>query len=350
MEEKLKHSATIIGWINTGKAADCGETMKNQLLIKKMQELGVTCHQIDFKNWKKRPWVFLQFAYTLLFHQRDSLIFSTAAPNISTMIKLFRLLRMKRNMVHWVIGGAFADYIKNRVLDANDFAYISHTIVESEYMRQSLLQSGFKNVLHLPNFKPITYFPQVHSNDRVKRFVFLSRIRPEKGCDYIFQAANMLNEQHYSERFVVDFYGRIADDYKESFDAQISKISNVNYCGFLNLRENSGYDKLAEYDMMLFPTYWKSEGFAGVFVDSFISGVPMIASDWAHNCEFLDDGRTAVIVPTGDVAALAQKMKACIDGEVNIEHLKSECQHEASKYDIDNLVTASLLKKVNIIR
>jgi glycosyltransferase involved in cell wall biosynthesis len=324
--------------------------MKNQLLIKKMQDLGVTCHQIDFKNWKKRPWVFIQFAYALLFYQRDSLIFSTSAINLRSMLKIFRKLHLKRNMVHWVIGGAFADNIKHRVLNKEDFAYVTHTIVESEYMRQSLQLSGFKNVLHLSNFKPITYMPQVHSNGRVKRFVFVSRICSDKGCDYIFQAANMLNEQHYDEKFVVDFYGKVSSEYKDSFDAQIRKMPNVNYCGFLNLQENSGYDKLAEYDMMLFPTYWKGEGFAGVFVDSFISGVPMIASDWAHNCEFLDDGRTAMIVPTGDVAALAQKMKACIEGDVNIVHLKNECQREAYNYDIDNLVTISLLKQVNIIR
>lgn len=342
-------SATVVGWINTNKAADCGETMKNQLLIQKLQSLGVTCHQIDFKGWKKRPWVFLQFAYALLFHQRDSLIFSTSAINICAMLKLFRMLRLKRNMVHWVIGGAFADNIKHQVFNKDDFAYVTHTIVESEYMRQSLKQLGFKNVLHLPNFKPITYIPQVSSNANVKRFVFESRICPEKGCDYIFQAAKLLNEQHYGEHFEVDFYGKVASEYKDSFDEQIRKMPNVNYRGFLNLRENAGYDKLAGYDMMLFPTYWKGEGFAGVFVDSFISGVPMIASDWAHNCEFLDDGRTALIVPTNDVASLAQKMKACIDDEVNIMYLKNECQQEADKYDVDNLVTASLLKQVNII-
>lgn len=28
-----KSEAIIIGWINKGKPADCGETMKNQLMI-----------------------------------------------------------------------------------------------------------------------------------------------------------------------------------------------------------------------------------------------------------------------------------------------------------------------------
>ena len=45
-------SAIIIGWINKGKPADCGETMKNQLMIRKLVELGIKCRLIDFKNWK----------------------------------------------------------------------------------------------------------------------------------------------------------------------------------------------------------------------------------------------------------------------------------------------------------
>ena len=28
------HEAIVIGWINKGKPADCGETMKNQVIIK----------------------------------------------------------------------------------------------------------------------------------------------------------------------------------------------------------------------------------------------------------------------------------------------------------------------------
>ena len=31
----MKNSVIYIGWINKGKPADCGETVKNQLCIKK---------------------------------------------------------------------------------------------------------------------------------------------------------------------------------------------------------------------------------------------------------------------------------------------------------------------------
>lgn len=55
---RLKQSTKgviVIGWINNGKQADCGETMKNQLMIQRLTTLGVKCRIIDIKGWRKRP-------------------------------------------------------------------------------------------------------------------------------------------------------------------------------------------------------------------------------------------------------------------------------------------------------
>lgn len=56
----------FVGWINKGKPADCGETMKNQLCIQKLEEFGIDCMQMDFKNWRKHPWVFVQLVFNIL--------------------------------------------------------------------------------------------------------------------------------------------------------------------------------------------------------------------------------------------------------------------------------------------
>lgn len=350
---KKKSEAIVIGWINKDKPADCGETMKNQLMIKKLEELGVTCRQIDFKNWRKHPWVFLELAWNMLFNRKATLIFSTSTINVYPMMKLMYMLKWKQHTIHWVIGGSLGEHVKNGKFDDKVIGYMDWTIVESPIMVRQLEEKGIKGVFQLPNFKPINYYPSIDARisslaDRSLRFVFLSRIMAEKGCDYIMECAKQLNQMGLKDKYSIDFYGKIADSYKNVFERKIKTLDNINYKGFLNLREDFGYDKLAEYDMMLFPTYWKGEGFAGVFIDAFISGVPMLASDWAHNRQFMEEGETAMFVPVHDIPALRDMMKACIERKYDLGTMAKKCQKYAETYNVDNVVTEDLLRKVGL--
>lgn len=348
-----KNEAIIIGWINSGKPADCGETMKNQLLIQKLESLGVRCTQIDFKNWKKHPWVFLKLLLSLVMKRKATLVLTSSASNVYPLMKLLTISHWKMNCIHWVIGGNLGDCIKKGKYEIKYLNYASHTLVESPLMVSELSQLGLKNVEQVPNFKPIFYYPSIEkkilrqkSDASPIRFVFLSRIMPEKGCKYILEAAKILNERGFNNQYSVDFYGKIAESYESEFRTILSNLPNVNYEGFLNLRENAGYDKLAEYDVMLFPTFWRGEGFAGVFMDAFISGVPMIVTDWAHNNQFMKDDENALFIPVHDINALTKKMRYCIENKINLSLMSKKCQIEAEKYNVDNVISVQLLKKL----
>lgn len=346
--------AIIIGWINKGKPADCGETMKNQLMIQKLEELGVKCYLTDFKNWRKHPWVFLQLLWFMLAHRDATLIFSTSTQNVYSMMKLMKRIRWKQHTVHWVIGGSLGESVRNGRYSAEVIGNMDCTIVESPIMKEQLEACGVKGVITLPNFKPITYYPNIKERissigKRPLRFVFLSRIMAEKGCDYILECAKQLNAAGLEHDYIIDFYGAIANTYEAVFTEKIKRLGNVCYQGFLNLRENDGYDKLADYDVMLFPTYWKGEGFAGVFIDAFVSGVPMIASDWAHNRQFMTENETALFVPVHNIPALRDKMHECIEGKHELKRMALCCQKQAETYNVDNVVTRELLKRIGII-
>ena len=217
-------------------------------------------------------------------------------------------------------------------------------------MVEQLEECGVKGVKQVSNFKPINYYPEKQTqNNKPFKFVFLSRIMPEKGCDYILEAVKQLNVQGLENAFVVDFYGKVDEKYKDIFERKINSIENANYQGFLDLNTHQGYDKLGEYNMMLFPTYWKGEGFAGIFIDAFIAGLPIIATEWAHNKTFLEENKTAVFIPTHNIVALEKTMKACIDGKYDITSMSKAAQQEAEKYNISNVITKDLLKEIGVI-
>lgn len=351
------NEAIVIGWINKGKPADCGETMKNQLMIKRLQELGVKCRQIDFKNWKKHPWVFLQLLWDMVIHKNNTIIFSTSTINVYPMMKLMKKIGWKQPTIHWVIGGTLGDKVINGTFNKEIIGNVDWTIVESDLMVKQLTEKGIKNVIQLPNFKPITYYPDIKYRieewekglNRPIRFIFLSRIMKEKGCDYILEASKQLNAIGYENKYIVDFYGKVSETYEKVFFNKLSTFNNVNYKGFVNLNEKKGYNIISNYDIMLFPTYWKGEGFAGIFIDAFISGLPLIITDWAHNKYFLKDNETALFIPVHDVSSLKNKMKECIDGKYKLGQMALNCQHQAETYNINKVITKELLKQLGLL-
>lgn len=341
-------SVIFVGWVSQGKPPVDGETAKNQHLITALRKFcRVTV--LDFYQKNRHPWVFLQALWAVISQPKAAIVFSTSAKNIYAVLKLIKALRLKRTVIHWVIGGAFADNVQKGIFRADVFGYARHTLVESPVMAKQLEACGIKGVRQLPNFKLISYYPTIKQPQGVFRFVFLSRIMPGKGCDYILEAARQLNSHGLAEKFIVDFYGKIDDGYKPAFETALASLPNVNYAGYLDLTQPAGYDRLAGYDVMLFPTYWKSEGFAGVFIDAFIAGLPLIASDWAHNRQFLREGETALFIPVHDVQALAHKMQECIEGKVDILSMRKCCQAEAAKYRVDHVITPGLLKEIELL-
>lgn len=353
-QKKSTKGAIVIGWINHGKPADCGETMKNQLMIQRLTELGVKCRIIDIKGWRKRPWVFIQLAWDLVAHKKDTILFCSTATNTYPMMRIMHRIGWKQKTVHWVIGGLFGERVQNGFFDRKVIRIIDYSLVESPLMKKQLDACGIRNVRVVPNFKPIDYLPDISWKkdapaDRAFRFVYLSRIIPQKGCGVIIDAAKHLNDNGLQHKYTIDFYGKIDDEYKDTFMNAINSLPNVNYAGFLNLREKSGYDTLSGYDMMLFPTFWPGEGFAGIFIDAQISGLPMIATDWMHNKYFLKEGKTATFIPVHDVQALYIKMEACIEGSYDLFAMALECQKCAKEYDVQNVITENLLKEIDIL-
>lgn len=345
---RYKSKAIIIGWINKGKPADCGETMKNQQMIQKLEELGVKCYLADFKNWRKHPWVFLQLLWYLIYHIKASIILSSSAKNIYPLLRVFERLGVKRNVVHWVIGGNLNERICEGTYSVKVLNYASHTLVETTKMVHDLSESGLKNVICVPNFKSIKYIPPRSSKNKtiIKRFVFMSRIVPDKGVDLIIRSANELNALGLEGKFIIDFYGRCSNDYEPIFMEKISGIENVNYRGMLNFSQNSAYDTLASYHIMLFPTYWRGEGFAGIFIDAYIAGLPIIATDWAHNRAILGDD--AYYIPSHDGDALTEIMKNVIEEKLDLDKCSKLMQSEAKVYDTDHVITKKLLNKIDL--
>ena len=345
-----KSKVIFIGAIDIGNIATNGETMKNQLLLRRFNDIYDRVIAVDTNNWRNRPWCLLHVLWSLIWNHATPVVIS-ASISSSLLFKFLYYFPLKKNVNNWVIGGALHTQIRDGQYSLKSLKNLNRVIVEGKGMATELKKMGLNNVVWVPNFKPIEYTPKISpkGKNEMFRFIFLSRIHPEKGIQEIVTACKELIAQGYKNYFTIDFFGAIEPKFEADFHTMISDCSNLQYKGFLNLTNNDGYETLSHYDVMLFPTYWASEGFPGAVIDAYIAGLPVIASEWNMNNEVVIDGETGYIIPVHDSHALAIKMKHFIDKQIDLYEMRTHCAGFAKQFDYRNVVTKDLLKELHLL-
>lgn len=209
---------------------------------------------------------------------------------------IFILSILFRFKIHYfVVGGWLREYLTSRPIHRCMLKHIKGIHVETKRLKSELEEYyNFKNVDIFPNFRFFDFHPQTSKTDKL-RIVFMARIMMQKGLDWIFDLAKHIEENKLENRYSITFFGQIADEDKEFFEKEKSKYHFVEYRGPLEPKEI--YEALSQYDVMLLPTHFYTEGLPGSVVDAYISGIPVIVTEWKHAHEFVDDGKTGYIVP-----------------------------------------------------
>lgn len=342
-----KNKLIFIGPIH---AQGAGDSVKNRLFLERFNSFFDGIIHVNVWGWKKRPWVLVRLFFVLLFNRGAKVVIS-ASGAVSYLITFLHYIPLKKQVYFWVVGGNLHIAIKNGCYSLNALASLQAILVQGKSMVAALNECGLTNVLYVPNSKPILYTPTLtpKKENELYRFVFLSRVHPDKGIREIREAVEYLNDAGYSDHFIVDFYGRVEPDYQTDFQHLIAKYPQVTYRGFLDLTKTEGYQTLSTYDAMLFPTYWDGEGFPGVVLDANMAGLPIIATDWNLNKEVVEDGVTGFIIPVHDSMALAEAMVKFISQEIDLLQIKQQCIMHVQKFDTHMVVSEQLLKDIGLI-
>lgn len=88
-----------------------------------------------------------------------------------------------------------------------------------------------------------------------------------------------------------------------------------------------------EYDMMMLPTRFYTESLPGTILDSYIAGIPIIATKWKYAEEFIEDGRTGFIVPfKNGQDEFDRKINLIYDDREKLAQMKESAAKEAINY------------------
>jgi glycosyltransferase involved in cell wall biosynthesis len=177
-------------------------------------------------------------------------------------------------------------------------------LTQTQLLKDDLNELGCPNAHYLPGCRPLAPLSPVHRQDMTAlRLIFLGHITRLKGPLVLLDALKYLPQicdQHIS----CDFYGPIHNEIRDEFLEGLKTTPNVQYCGVAE--PGTGPQLISEYDALVLPTYYDTEGHPGVIIEAMHAGVPVISTQVRTFPELITNGINGFLVPTKDSHALAE--------------------------------------------
>ena len=330
----------VLGYFGLDSGQLDGQTVKTRSVHRLFEEkLGGKVAYYDTEKLKKSRWSILPALFRII--RTKHLIYLPAQNNLKQFFPLlFMLSKLFRFQIHYfVVGGWLMKFITEHPSFGVKLKEISGIFIETNKLMADLNADGFKNVVWFPNFRfafPVDISAPFSSNGL--KLVFMSRITKLKGVDDILNANKFLFRlfPEIHSKIKIDFYGPLDPLYNNEFLDLISEFTNTIYKGILKPEEISSVLS-SGYDIMLFPTRYPGEGCPGAIIDAFIAGLPVIATDWKYNNEFVKDGITGILISNEKVSDQIVKQIILIAQNPSIlNNLKKNAHHEALRYSADN--------------
>jgi glycosyltransferase involved in cell wall biosynthesis len=146
----------------------------------------------------------------------------------------------------------------------------------------------------------------------------IGRLHPQKGHDYLLQAASRLKDSYPLCKYL--FIGE--GEWRSELESLVRKLSLQDKVVFLGFREDVP-ELLQTVDILAMPS--RMEGLPFVLLEAMATGLPVVASDLECLREVISHGENGFLVPVGDSVALANAIEHVLQNK----HLRKEIGRKA---------------------
>lgn len=339
----------VVGVYGVGDDFTTGQAVKCYTLINWfVKKYGSNNVQIvNTYKWKKSP---IKLFIELLIAMRNcnNIIIMPAQHGVKIFAPLiYYLNKLFHRKIHYiVIGGWLAEMLSKKPWLKKCIRGFNGIHVETNSMKKSLEEFELSNIYYMPNSREFNGTANIkkHISSEVVPICTYSRVIKEKGIEDAVSICKKANASLNKKRFKLDIYGKVAQEYEEELKLLVKKNKDfVTYCGAKS--PDITIDILLDYFVLLFPTFYEGEGFAGTVLDAFASGTPIIANDWKYNAEIITDGQDGYVYPFRNIEYAAEHLIELYSDDELYKVMQQNCRKSAYKYDT-NLVMEEFTKMI----
>ena len=315
-----------------------GPAIKNSITVRELRKNA----QIDVLNTLDRTCAHTVSIIVKLLISRDKQ--AIVAVSSGGRKILFPILRAKRMLSRGFsysiicIGGTISKEAASRSLYKKVLRDASMVAVETGGVCRDLHKMGVDGVAVMPNMVENVGDVRVSQSfdEKPVRFVFLSSIRNGKGIKTMLEAFRRL-QRLVPNKAILDIYGPIRPDFDLTlFDGIDASSTPIRYLGsvlYVYLLET-----LCKYHCLLFPSEFDTEGFPGILAEAMSIGLPIIASDIAHNAEIIQQERNGLLFEAGAVESLLAEMLRLLSDSSKMTYMSRNNITDSLKYRSDYVV------------
>lgn len=326
----------LIGNFGKGKNLTNGQTIKTTIvereLRKKYGDKNVIC--IDTYGGLKNIFQ-LPFKIFKALSNCKNIIIMPAENGLRIISPLLNIENsfFKRGIFYIVVGGWLPEFVSKRKYLKKYLKKMDRIYVETNGMKEKLLEQQIENISIIPNLKELKILKEKDLKFTYKepiKVCTFSRVTKTKGIELAIEAIEKINKNYNKIIYSLDIFGQVSKDEKDWFDSLVNDFPTfIEYKGIISFEKTT--EILKEYSFLLFPTYYKGEGFAGTIIDAMAAGVPIVASDWRYNSEIVKP-EIGKLVENKNVDAIVNVLDDIYNNIEGLNELKKNCIKEAEKY------------------
>jgi glycosyltransferase involved in cell wall biosynthesis len=212
--------------------------------------------------------------------------------------------------------GVFTDRIRLKTLFQKTACRLADRVVaNSTAVRDWLINLGLKenHIEVIPNGIAVPAEPPQCLDFKLRRqleippsapvIAAVCRLNQNKGIEYFLESAAAVSRWFPEARFLIVGSSYFDPQYKprlESLAAQLNLGDRVIFTG----ERNDVPQLLQEINLSILPSL--SEGLSNALLEAMAAGLPVVATNVGGNPEVVQHGRTGLLVPARDSAALGQ--------------------------------------------
>ena len=222
------------------------------------------------------------------------------------------------------------------------FKYANKVIALTEDMRREIQKIYFREVLVIPNGIDLGQFKnvlredarrQLKITDEQKIIMFIGRLHPVKGLEYLIKAMELLKDKNKNAGLVLVGSGE-EKEYLEILSRELDLEKDIRFLGSVTSEEIPHF--MMASDVFVLPSL--SEGFPNVILEAMACGLPIVATKVGGLPEIIEDSENGFLIAPKNPRQIAEKILLLLENDPLREKMAKNNQEKVKKYSWDNIV------------